>query len=130
MSLDDSLSTQLTDYSSSGSSDDDACFTNDNARHVYDEWLKVQPKSSLKTMAIMIMDMFLDRFPFTVLGASNEVGLLLGLNEKTVRTWRKDFYSNQVFLLSPSGASILEILFSTTKSYATKQHCGFIKTLP
>ena len=81
-------------------------------------------------MAVMIMDMFLHRFAFTMLGESNEVGLLFGLNEKTVRTWWKDFYSNQVFLPSPSRASILEILFSTMKSYATKQHCGFIKMLP
>ena len=44
MSLDDSLqaiSMQLTDYSSSGNSDDNTCFTNNDVRHVYDEWLKV-----------------------------------------------------------------------------------------
>ena len=46
-------------------------------------------------MAVMVMDMFLDQFAFTMLDASNEAGLLLRLNEKTARTWQKDFYSNQ-----------------------------------
>ena len=48
MSLDDSLQaicTQLIDSSSNGSSDDDACFTNDNVRQVYDKWLKVKQKA-------------------------------------------------------------------------------------
>ena len=31
----------------------------------------------------------------TTLGAAKEVGLLLGHNEKTVRTWCRDFYDNQ-----------------------------------
>lgn len=30
----------------------------------------------------------------TTVGAAKEVGLLLDSNEKTIRTWRQDFYSN------------------------------------
>ena len=45
-------------------------------------------------MAVMIMDAFITRFGLTSVGTAKEVGLLLYLNEKTVRTWRKDFYSN------------------------------------
>ena len=98
-SLDESLqvpvNAQLSDHGSSESSDDDSGFTNDDAHHVYQEWLKEQPKHNVKVMAVMIMDTFIDRFNLTTLGAANEVGLLLGLNEKTVRTWRRDFYSNR-----------------------------------
>ena len=46
-------------------------------------------------MAVMFMDGLLERFNMTKLGAAKEVGLLLGHNEKTVRTWHRDFYGNQ-----------------------------------
>ena len=43
-------------------------------------------------MAAMVMDMLMDRLNFTTVGAAAEVGLLLNFSEKTVRTWRRDFY--------------------------------------
>ena len=102
VSLDDSLrvpinADQLSDdaFSDSCASDDGTNFTITEANVVYDQWLNSQPKDSLKTMATMVMDMLIDRLNFTTVGAAAEVGMLLNLSEKTVRTWRRDFYQNK-----------------------------------
>ena len=78
----------------SESSDDGSSFTNDDAREVYQAWLKEKSKHDIKVMAVMFMDNLIERFDMTTLGAAKEVGLLLGHNEKTIRTWRRDFYNN------------------------------------
>jgi len=43
---------------------------------------------------MMVYDSFLKRFGLTKTGAAKEVGLLLGLSDRTVRLWRKDFLTN------------------------------------
>lgn len=97
-SLDESLRlpivAQLSDDDSSDSDGDSGSFSSDDAQHVYQGWLQEQPKQNVKMMAVMIMDALVDRFNITTHGAANEIGLILGHNEKTVRTWRRDFYSN------------------------------------
>ena len=45
-------------------------------------------------MAVMAMDVFMARFGLTAVSSAKEAGLFLQVNEKTVRTWRKDFYAN------------------------------------
>ena len=102
VSLDESLqvpinAAQLSDDTSSDScaSDDGSNFTITEANVVYDQWLNSQPKDSLKTMATMVMDMLMDRLNFTTVGAAAEVEMLLNLSEKTVWTWRRDFYQNK-----------------------------------
>ena len=42
----------------------------------------------------------MDRFGMTAVGAANEAGLVLGVNEKTVRKWRRDFYTNDTLALT------------------------------
>ena len=37
---------------------------------------------------------FTARFGLTAVAAAKEAGLLLDVNEKTMRTWRRDFYNN------------------------------------
>jgi hypothetical protein len=54
--------------------------------------LKSSP--SIKVLAVMLMDTLMDRFGMTAVGAANEAGLVLGVNEKTVRKWRRDFYTS------------------------------------
>ena len=41
-----------------------------------------------------MMNTFMDRFRLTNGAAAKEAGLLFCLNEKTMRTWWKDFYVN------------------------------------
>ena len=86
--------------SKDASSDSCACndgsnFTITVTKVIYDQWLNFQPKDCLKTMATMVMDMLMDRLNFTTVGAAAEVGLLLNVSEKTVWTWRRDFYQNK-----------------------------------
>ena len=46
---------------------------------------------------MMTYDNYINRFGLSKTGAAREVGLLLGINEKTVRLWRNDFLSNGDF---------------------------------
>ena len=89
------VTTQLSDHDSSESSDDSGGFTNVDAHHIYKEWLQQHPRQSVKMMAVMFLDGLLENFNTTTLGAAKEVGLLIGHNEKTVRTWHRYFYDNQ-----------------------------------
>ena len=99
-SLDESFSLRLNAHTFSDSdgdpsdNEDSADFSVTSAQHVYHDWVKQQPKENVKMMALMAMDTFMGRFGLTTVGAAKEAGLLLHLNEKTVRTWRNDFYAN------------------------------------
>lgn len=97
-SLDESLrvpiSTQSSADDDSSASESDESFSNSDAQQVYKQWLKGKSKEDIKMMGVMFMDSLIDRFNMTTCGAAIEVGLLLDCNEKTTRTWRKDFYAN------------------------------------
>ena len=49
------------------------------------------------------MDTFPERFGMTDIGAASEAGMVVGFNEKTIHTWRNDFYAS---LVSPTRANI------------------------
>ena len=46
-------------------------------------------------MAMMLHDNYVERFGLKMMAAAGEVGQLLGVNEKTIRLWRKDFVQHQ-----------------------------------
>ena len=74
--------------------------TREHARRIYSNWVEKQSKDSIKILAVMLMDTLMDRFGMTAVGAANEAGLVLGVNEKTVRKWRRDFYTNDTLALT------------------------------
>ena len=83
-------------YSSSDDSDSD-CETNFDqaaAKETYKEWISRQPKHDVKMIALILMDTFSERFGMTDVGAASEAGMVVGFNEKSLRTWRNDFYKN------------------------------------
>ena len=45
-------------------------------------------------MSIILTDTFVEHFGLTKTSAAKESALLLGVNDKSVRIWRKDFYTN------------------------------------
>ena len=45
-------------------------------------------------LALILMDTFSERFGMTDVGAASEAGMVVGFNEKSLRTWRNDFYKN------------------------------------
>ena len=97
-SLDDSLrvpiSMQFSEDDSSETESEDN-FSNDDAQVIYEKWLQEKSKEDIKMIGVMFMDSLMARFNMTTHGAASEVGLVLHYNEKTVRTWRKDFYANR-----------------------------------
>ena len=117
-SLNDSLEMHLNaqNISEDDSSEDDYGF---DPQQSYKEWVQKQPRDNLKVLAVMLMDTFIDRFGLTSVAAAKESGLLFNLNEKTVRTWRRDFYDNNgVFTETRQG-----------KTVDKRQHNGYVATL-
>ena len=45
-------------------------------------------------MSIILTDTFVEHFGLTKTSTAKESALLLGVNDKTIRIWRKDFYTN------------------------------------
>lgn len=91
------IDNHVSDVDLSSSSDEEyiSDFTLDDAQQVYRDWISEQPKETVKTLSVMMMDTFMNRFGLTVVAAASECGLIFGPNEKTIRRWRNDFYGNQ-----------------------------------
>ena len=102
--LEESFSVQLDAHAESeslSSSDDDSeSFTREHARRIYSNLVEKQSKDSIKVLAVMLMDTLMDRFGMTAVGAANEAVLVLEVNEKTVRKWRRYFYTNDTLALT------------------------------
>ena len=128
-SLDESLrvpvTAQLSEDDSSESDEDSESFSNDDARQVYQEWLKEQPQHNVKMMAVMFMDALIDRFNTTTCGAVNEVGLILSHNEKTFHIWRQFLHQPGSLHRVKAGKTLLVSSFWTTKVCGTRQQSGF-----
>ena len=65
-----------------------------SAEEFYKEWIVCQNKYTVKTISIILMNTVKERFGITDVAAASEAGLVVGHNEKTIHTWRKDFYEN------------------------------------
>ena len=83
-------------YSSDEEEDSDTVsdFNETAAKGIYQDWMSSQCKCNVKMMAVILMDTFRECFGMTDVGAASEAGMVVGFNEKTVRSWRNDFYAN------------------------------------
>ena len=70
-------------------------FTRDDARACYEDWLVTLEKEHVQMMGMMLFDSYIARFGLLQTKAAEEVALLLGINEKTVRRWRYDWITNK-----------------------------------
>lgn len=68
-------------------------FTSDDARVCYDDWLVTLPRENVQMMAMMLYDSYIKRFGLQT-KAAEEVALLRGVNEKTIRQLRYDWIDN------------------------------------
>ena len=75
-------------------SDTESDFNETAAKEIYRDWMSSQCKSNVKMTAVILMDTFHERFGMTDVGAASEAGMVVGSNEKTVRSWRNNFYAN------------------------------------
>ena len=81
-----------TEEQQSESTVDEEVFNEDTAKECFEEWIRCQPKETIKMFAVTLMDTLRRRFDLTDVASAQETGLLYGYNEKTVRRWRRDFY--------------------------------------
>lgn len=69
--------------------------TVEDANAIYQDWLVKLDKEDKKMMEMMIYNNYTSRFGLTNTSVSSKVTQLVGLNEKTIRLWRKDFLANK-----------------------------------
>ena len=67
-------------------------FSKEDAKLCYEDWLFTLRREDTQMMAMMIYDNYIERFGLLKTAAANEVGLLLGINEKTIRRWKAEFH--------------------------------------
>ena len=48
----------------------------------------------VKMITLILMDTFRERFGLTDVSVASEAGMVVEFNEKSIRTWRNDFYEN------------------------------------
>ena len=57
-------------------------------------WIDELEREDLKMLAMLMYDNYRKRFGLLKTSAAKEVALCLGMGEKTVRLWRKNFLEN------------------------------------
>ena len=66
-------------------------FSKEDAKLCYEDWLFTLQREDTQMMAMMISDNYIERFGLLKTSAAKE-GLLLGINEKTIRRWKAEFH--------------------------------------
>ena len=77
--------------------DYESAISEDEISATYCDWINDMERTDKQKLAMIVYDNYINRFGLTKTAAAQEVGLLLGINDKTVRLWRKDFLSNGDF---------------------------------
>ena len=78
----------------SDDSDDDAWSPNESVYSAYEDWLFHLERDDKKMLAMLLYDNYINKFKQLKTAAAAEVASVLGICEKTVRQWRKDFVAN------------------------------------
>ena len=60
----------------------------------YKQWINSLQRETLQMLAMLLYDNYRERFGLVKTDAAKEVGLCLGVSDKTVRIWRKTFLTN------------------------------------
>lgn len=85
-------------YSETESSDEDPEVSTDwlceDSQGVYEDWIFSLNRDDKKMLAIMLYDNYVTEFGLCKTAAVVEVGLNLGVSDKTIQIWRRDFLSN------------------------------------
>ena len=90
--------TEYSDVLSGESSEDDEDYegeaSDEEISSVYADWINELDREDLKMLAMLMYDNYRKRFGLLKTSAAKEVALCLGMGEKTVRLWRKNFLEN------------------------------------
>lgn len=67
----------------------------------YTQWINSLDRNDVQILAMMLYDIYRETFGLQKTAAAEQVGLRLGLCDKTIRIWRKTFLNNGRF--NPDG---------------------------
>ena len=83
-------------YSSDDKNDEDyeGAITCKDTSAIYSDWLSDMKRIDKQKMAMMLYDNYVERMGLQKTEAAKEVGLFLGVCDKTVRLWRREFLCN------------------------------------
>ena len=85
----------LEEYESSDSDSDAEDFTEEKAQEIFDDFIVALPRDTRRMMAVLLMESFKKRQKMQVVDAAREAGSITGYNERTVRKYRDEFFSNK-----------------------------------
>ena len=68
--------------------------TNEDTAAIYSDWISDMKRVDKQKMAMMLYDSYVERLRLQKTEAAREVGLFLGVNDKTVRLWRRELLCN------------------------------------
>ena len=68
--------------------------TSEDTAAIYSDWLSEMKRTDKQKVAVMLYDNYVERMGLQKTDAAKEVGIFLGVSDKTVRLWRKDFLCN------------------------------------
>ena len=82
------------DESSDNEGNDNIGFDFEEASKIYTEWIQEMDRDDKMMLSLFLADLLVNKLHLKVIDASELVGTLVCKNEKTVRTWRRQFYHN------------------------------------
>ena len=77
------------------SSDSESDFDQEKAQVIIDDWMVSLPSATRKMLSVALVESFMTRLKMKSTAAALEAASITGLNEKTVRRYRKEFYENK-----------------------------------
>ena len=80
----------------------------------YKQWINSLQREHQQMLAMMLYDNYRERFGLQKTSAAEEVALCLGVSDKTIRLWRKDFLNNSGQFTRQTGQ------ISTTQTISTE----------
>lgn len=79
----------------SAPSSDDEELTDEKAQNCFDDWVVSLPALDRKMLAVSLSETFIKRQKMKATDAVVEAASFVGVNEKTVRSYRREFFSNK-----------------------------------
>ena len=76
------------------SSDDEGRFDDDKAQGCFDDWMISLPSQDRKMLAVSLYQTFMKRQKMNATDAAGEAASFVGFNERTVRKYNDDFFTN------------------------------------
>ena len=74
--------------------DYDEKLTSKDTSAIYSDWVSEMKRIDKQKMAMMLYDNYVNRMSLQKTEVAKEVGLFLGVSDKTVKLWRKEFMCN------------------------------------